>query len=170
MRIWRWKIRTSVRQIERVEDERIHPPACHAWNTSKPGIHALLCHSHYHSMPFLQLASNHLAIGGEFAVDIMIAVSKNVRSTLKYSSTPVQNCGVTNYGSVPFRCNFLWNPVGASTKLYRHTLCAFNVLNESPIKTVQVGEEKLMSIVQYVLQNIRVAVRVASDTPSRPDI
>ena len=34
-----------------VKDERIHPPACHVWNTSKPGIHAL-CHSHYHSMPF----------------------------------------------------------------------------------------------------------------------
>ena len=46
-----------------------------------PGIHAL-CHSHYHSTPFPHLASNHLAIGGKFAVDIMIIVSKKVPSTL----------------------------------------------------------------------------------------
>ena len=85
------KIQASVCQIERVEDERIHPPACHAWNTSKPGIHALCHTSHYHSMPpFPHLASSHLAIGGKFAVDIMIIVSKKVLSTLKYSSTPVQ--------------------------------------------------------------------------------
>ena len=65
-------------------------PACHAWNTSKPGIRAL-CHSHYHdSMPFPHLASKHLATDGEFAVDIMNIVSKKVPSTLKYSSTPVQ--------------------------------------------------------------------------------
>ena len=93
-----WKIRTSVRQIECVEDERIHPPACHSWNTSKPGIHALCHDSHYHSVPFLHLASNHLAIGGKFAVDIMIIVSKKVPSTLKYSSTtPVQQYQVIEW-------------------------------------------------------------------------
>jgi hypothetical protein len=51
----------------------------------------------------------------------------------------------------------------------RHKLRDFTVLNESPIKTDQVEYEKLMSI-QYVLQNIRVAVCVASGTLSWRDL
>ena len=43
MRIRRWKRRPSLHQNEIVKDERFHPP-CHAWNTSKPGIHAFYAH------------------------------------------------------------------------------------------------------------------------------